>query len=240
MDKAIIFGATSGIGRKLTEILVENNYVVAITGRRLDKLEEIQAQYPGQIIIKQNDIQEVETLENVFNEIVEEFHTIDLIVQSSGIGHINPRLLWELEEETIKTNVLGVTKLYDLAYNLFRKQGYGHLVGISSIGSLRGNRAAPAYFASKAYQKSYLESLYIKTKTIPTKKVFVTDIRPGFVDTGVTLGDGVFWMVPLEKAGKQIFKAIQKKKHVAYISKRWQLIAIVLKLVPSWFLKKTI
>ena len=110
---------------------------------------------------------------------------------------------------------------------------------ISSIASLRGSRAAPVYFASKAYQKSYLEGLYIKTKSIKSNKVFITDIRPGFVDTPMALGEQLFWMVPVEKAAKQIYSAIKKKKRVAYISKRWQLIAWILKLAPAWVLKKT-
>lgn len=232
---AIVFGATSGIGKALTELLIKDNYKVAATGRRLEKLEEIKEKYPNQIVVKQNDIQQVDEVEKVFNEIVEEFETIDLIIQSSGVGFVNSELAWDKENETIQTNVVGVTKLYDLAYNLFRKQKFGHLVGISSIASIRGNRAAPAYFASKAYQKAYLESLYIKTKT--AKNVFVTDIRPGFVDTAMALGDGIFWMVPLEKATKQIYLAIKNKRRVAYISKRWRLIAWVLKLVPSWMLK---
>lgn len=234
---AIIFGATSGLGKNLTELLVKDNYKVAVTGRRLEKLEELKKNYPEQILVKQNDIQQVDDVEKVFNEIVEEFRTIDLIVQSSGVGFVNPKLNWDKQEQTILTNVYGVTKLYTLAYNLFKNQNYGHLVGISSIASIRGNRAAPDYFASKAYQKAYLESLYIKTKSIKSKQVFITDIRPGFVDTAMALGDGIFWMVPLEKATKQMYSAIKKKKRVAYISKRWRLIAWVLKIVPSWLLK---
>jgi len=238
MKKALIFGATSGIGKALTELLIADGYYVAITGRRLEKLEELATKYSDRVLIKQNDIQKVDHVEEVFHQLVDEFGHIDLIIQSSGIGHVNTALDWDKEEETILTNVLGVTKLYNLAFNLFRKQQFGHLVGITSIASLRGNRQAPSYFASKAYQKAYLESLYIKIKTIKGKKVFITDIRPGFVDTAMALGDGIFWMVPLEKAAKQIFNAVRRKRRVAYISKRWTIIAFVLKIVPTWILKK--
>jgi short-subunit dehydrogenase len=240
MKNAIVFGATSGIGKSLTEILVQEGYQVAITGRRFALLEALKNKFPNQILIKQNDIQDVKEVEKIFHEIVTEFETIDLVIQSSGVGFINPKLEWNEEEQSINTNVLGVTKLYTLTYNLFKKQQFGHLVGISSIASLRGNRAAPVYFASKAYQKAYLESLYIKTKSIQSKKVFITDIRPGFVDTAMALGDGIFWLVPLEKAVKQIHTAIKKKKRVAYISKRWRLIALVLKIAPAWLLKKAL
>lgn len=238
MKNAIVFGATSGIGKSVTRILIKEGYKVAITGRRLEKLEELRKEFPDQILVKQNDIQQIEDVEKVFNEIVLEFKTIDLVIQSSGVGFVNPKLDWDKEQQTILTNVLGVTKLYVLAYKLFKEQQFGHLVGISSIASIRGSRAAPDYFASKAYQKSYLEGLYIKTKSIKSKKVFITDIRPGFVDTPMALGDQLFWMVPLEKAAIQIYSAIKKKKRVAYISKRWQLIAWVLKIAPAWILKK--
>jgi len=240
MKTAIVFGATSGIGKEISKLLLNNGYKVAITGRRLEKLKELKSKYSDQVYIVQNDIQKVDKVEEVFNKIINEFSTVDLIIQSSGVGHINPTLDWDKEEETILTNVVGVTKLYDLSFNLFRNQGFGHLVGITSIASIRGNRGAPAYFSSKAYQKAYLESLYMKTKTIKSNKVFITDIRPGFVDTAMALGDGIFWMVPLDKAVKQIYKAIKNKKRVAYISKRWKLIALVLKIAPASLLKKMI
>ena len=239
MKNAIVFGATSGIGNALSKILIENGYNVAITGRRLENLNALKNLHPNKVTAKQNDIQEVNHLEEVFDEIVEEFKTIDLIIQSSGVGFINPKLQWDKEEQTAMTNVLGVTKIYTLAYNLFKKQQFGHLVGITSIASIRGSRAAPVYFASKAYQKSYLEGLYIKTKSIKSKKVYISEIRPGFVDTAMALGDGIFWMVPLEKAARQIYNAIKKKKRVTYVSKRWRIIAWILKLAPTWILKKT-
>ena len=240
MKTAIVFGATSGIGKEISKLLLNNGYKVAITGRRLEKLKELKSKYSDQVYIAQNDIQKVDKVEEVFNKIINEFSTIDLIIQSSGVGHINQTLDWDKEEETILTNVVGVTKLYDLSFNLFRNQGFGHLVGITSIASIRGNRGAPAYFSSKAYQKAYLESLYMKTKTIKSNKVFITDVRPGFVDTAMALGDGIFWMVPLDKAVKQIYKAIKNKKRVVYISKRWKLIALVLKMAPARLLKKMI
>lgn len=238
MPTAIVFGATSGIGKALAEKLVADGYKVAVTGRRLEKLQELQEVYPNNILVRQNDIRQAGEVEKVFNDIVYEFGHVDLVIQSSGVGFINPKLLWDKESQTIETNVLGVTKVYTLAYTLFKKQGFGHLVGITSIASLRGSRSAPVYFASKAYQKSYLEGLYIKTKSIKSKQVFITDIRPGFVDTAMALGEGIFWMVPLEKATKQIYKAIRKRKRVAYVSRRWILIAWMLKIVPAWLLKK--
>jgi short-subunit dehydrogenase len=107
MKNAIVFGATSGIGKSLTDILVKKGYRVAVTGRRLPLLEALKKEFPNQILIKQNDIQDVQDVERIFGEIVAEFDTIDLIVQSSGVGFVNPKLEWSKEEQSINTNVLG-------------------------------------------------------------------------------------------------------------------------------------
>ena len=88
MKTAIVFGATSGIGKEISELLLKDGYKVAITGRRLEKLEVLKKQYTNQVYIAQNDIQKVAQVEQVFNEIVEEFSTIDLIIQSLSLIHI--------------------------------------------------------------------------------------------------------------------------------------------------------
>lgn len=238
MPNAIIFGATSGIGKTLIHHLIKDGYTLAITGRRLQLLKDIKAEYPDNIFVHEHDVQDVEASNIVFETIIKQLKTIDLVVHSSGVGYENPELEWEKEYDTLKTNVIGATKIYDLVFNQFKKQKFGHLAAISSIASLRGSRGAPAYFASKAFQVNYLESLYLKTKEINGGKIYITDIRPGFIDTKMALGDGIFWMAPLEKATKQIYSAIKRKKRRVYISRRWNVIAWVLKVVPSWLIKK--
>ena len=238
MSNSIVFGGTSGIGKELSKKLLLDGYKVVITGRSIDLLYELKAQYPDKVKVRQNDVQDIKQTEAIFNEIADELGTVDIIIHCSGIGYENPNLEWNKEYDTLKTNVIGATKIYDLAFLLFKKQGFGHLVGISSIASLRGNRESPAYFASKAFQVNYLESLYFKAREIKGGKVHITDVRPGFVDTKMALGDGIFWMSSLDKASNQIYSAIRRKKRRVYISKRWNLIAWVLKIVPSWLMKK--
>ena len=238
MINAIVFGATSGIGKQLSEFLVNDGYQVVITGRRIKLLEEIKAQNSEAYHIKALNVQDINYSERVFHEIVKERGEIHLIIHCAGIGYENPELDWQKEYDTVKTNVLGATRIYDLAFNLFKTQGFGHLVSISSIASLRGNRHAPAYFASKAFQVNYLESLYFKAKEVKGGKVYITDIRPGYIDTRMALGDDIFWMSPLDKASRQIYRAIKRKKRRVYITKRWNIMAWVLKIVPSWLQKK--
>jgi short-subunit dehydrogenase len=234
---AVIFGATSGIGKELAKLLIADNYKVVITGRRKEKLETIKSENPDQYIIKQHDITDVASTDILFKEIVEELKTVDLIVSSSGVGGANYNLDWEIEYNTIMTNVLGTTKVYDLAYNLFKNQGFGHLVGISSIAGVRGNRHVPCYFASKSFQNSYLESLWMKANRSKKAHIYVTDIVPGFVETKMATGN-TFWKAPLDRATKQIYTAIKKKKKKAYITRRWRIVAILIRIMPAKIVMK--
>ena len=234
---ALIFGATSGIGQELARLLVKDGYKVMITGRRIERLQIIQSEKPEQYIIKQHDITDVEATKKVFEDLPSTFDTVDLIVHNSGIMQPNFNLEWDKDFPTLQTNVVGATMVYQLAYNYFKEQGHGHLVGVTSIASIRGNRQVAAYHASKAYQASYLESLWMKAQRTKKAKIHVTNILPGYVDTDIIKGD-TFWMAPVNKATQQIYTAIKRKKRKAYITKRWRLVALAMKVVPTRLLMK--
>jgi short-subunit dehydrogenase len=236
MKKAMVIGASSGIGKELAKVLVNDGYYVAITGRRLEELEKIRRTDPDKYLIRQQDVTQIEASEKVFKELVQELKTIDLIVYSSGVAEPNYDLEWKKEVPTLETNVLAAVKIYGLAYNFFKKQGNGHLVGISSVAGIRGNRHAPAYFASKAFQTNYLESLWMKAKRSKSA-IRITDVVPGFVDTKMAFGD-TFGMASVEKATKQIYAAIKRKKKKAYITRRWWLIACILRFLPAGWIAK--
>jgi len=162
---------------------------------------------------------------------------IDLIIICSGTGDLNYDLDFSIEKRTIETNVIGFTCACDWALNYFIKQGNGHLVGITSVAGIRGNKEGPSYYASKSYQINYLEGM--RQKVISSKKpIYVTDIRPGLVDTDMAKGEGLFWVASVEKAGKQIYKAIKNKKKIAYITKRWRLVYEFLKRIPNIIYEK--
>lgn len=108
---------------------------------------------------------------------------------------------------------------------------------ISSVAALRGGRDCPAYNASKSYISNYLEGIRYKIKK-DGLNITVTDIRPGLVDTEMAKGDGLFWVQPVEKVARQIYAKIKKKKDVAYVTKRWRIIAFILKYLPDWLFNK--
>ena len=58
-------------------------------------------------------------------------------------------------------------------------------------------------------------------------------VRPGFVDTAMAKGEGLFWITPLDKAVQQIYRAILRRKKVAYVSKRWKYVALLLRMIPA-------
>lgn len=231
MKKAIIIGATSGIGKGLAKLLVVNGYKVGITGRRTELLEELKSENPNSYYVKTFDITDIIKVAEKLEELTAELGGLDLAVICSGTGDMNETLDFNVEKRTIDTNVIGFTCVADWVFNYFEKQKSGHLVGISSIAGLRGSRQAPSYYASKAYQINYLEGVRQKATKLEGQ-IFVTDIRPGLVDTEMAKGEGLFWVASVDKATRQIYKAIKKKKKIVYVTKRWGLIATILGLIP--------
>ncbi len=231
MKKAIIIGATSGIGKGLAKLLADNNYKVGLTGRRTEFLNELKNENPNSYFIKSFDVTDTKIAIEKLEELTTELGGLDLLILSSGTGDLNENLDFEIEKRTIDTNALGFTCVADWTFNHFEKQKFGHLVAISSVGGLRGSRQGPAYNATKAYQINYIEALRQKAKFLKYP-IIVTDIRPGFVDTDMAKGDGQFWVSTVDKATLQIFEAIKKKKKIVYVTKRWWLIGAILKRIP--------
>jgi short-subunit dehydrogenase len=229
--KAIIIGSTSGIGKAIAEKFAKENYLVGITGRTGEILEDMKQDHPNNFIPCIIDVKNTEDTLKKIKHLIDSLGGLDLLIICSGIGDINRTLDFKLEEETIKTNILGFTSIVDFATNYFINKGEGHLVALTSIAGLRGSALAPSYNASKSYQINYLEGVRQKLNKT-NKKIIITDVRPGLVDTAMAKGEGLFWVAKVEKAANQICKAINKQSKVVYVTRRWLIIAIILKLIP--------
>jgi short-subunit dehydrogenase len=227
----IIIGATSGIGRALFERYIVEGNSLGIVGRRTHLLDELQHQHPSNTYTATADITKQDEIEKAIYTLHTELGSFDLAIVCSGTGDLNPSLDYDVERPTIDTNVTGWTFVVDTLYHIFAKQGYGHLVAITSIGGLRGEPMAPAYSATKAYQINYMEALRKKAFKAGGK-ITVTDVRPGLVDTAMAKGDGLFWVMPVEKVARQICTAIRRKKSKVYVTKRWHFLAIINKNLP--------
>ena len=233
----VIIGATSGIGKALFEKYASGDNRICIVGRRANLLEELSWKYPSKTISVKADITNLEEIDRAINALHKEMEHIDLAIVCSGTGDINATLDYNVERPTIDTNVIGWTYVIDMFYHIFELQGHGHLVAITSAGGLRGEPMAPAYSASKAYQINYMEALRKKAYK-SRRQITVTDIRPGLVDTAMAKGEGLFWVMPVEKVANQIITAIRKKKSKAYVTKRWHILAIINKILPYCLYKR--
>lgn len=261
MPKVIIIGATSGIGRGLASVFFEEGYSIGITGRRVELLESLKSELIGsksevhsdkqnteRCFVQPMDLKNIESSMDQLNDLIKALGGMDLIVLNSGVGFRHDTLNFEEEKETIDVNVTGFVALANLSFNYFiakgqaqndaaplsnQSKGLTQIVGISSIASLRGRDEAPAYNASKAFISTYMEGLRHKSVKY-NRNIFITDIRPGFVQTAMASNPRAFWSAPVEKASRQIYKAIKKKKKTVYITKRWKLIAILLHIIPDW------
>ena len=233
----LIIGATSGIGRALFEKYVVDGNCIGIVGRRTHLLDELRQEHPDTTITATADITKQDEIARAIDDLSAELKDIDLAIVCSGTGNINATLDYVVERPTIDTNITGWTFVINTLYHIFEQQGHGHLVAITSAGGLRGEPMAPAYSASKAYQINYMEALRKKAYK-SGNHIHVTDIRPGLVDTAMAKGEGLFWVMPVEKVAHQIVAAIHKQKSKVYVTKRWHILAIINKNLPFSIYKK--
>ena len=222
----LIIGATSGIGNSLYSHYISCGNRVAIMGRRKNLLDSLCAENPANTLALQVDISDINSFSHAFTEVIKSFKNIDLAILCAGIGELNEALDVKQELTTLSTNVIGWTNVADTLYKHFEENGKGHLVTITSVGGLQPTPIAPSYSASKAFQINYTKSLQVKARKTG---ITVTEIRPGLVDTRMAKGNGLFWVMPLETVTKQIIKAINNKKKLCVVTKRWRILNYIAK-----------
>lgn len=122
--RAIIVGATSGIGLEVVKVLAEKGWLVGIAGRRQELLQQIQRKHLNIVATEQIDVTKADATERL-QTLIGKMGGMDLYFHSSGIGYQNTELDMELELATIETNAVGVT-----AYSF--SSGVSSLVGCGS------------------------------------------------------------------------------------------------------------
>lgn len=230
MRRAIIVGASSGLGRALAKVMSRDGWALGLAGRNTEVLESLKAELGGEAHVARLDVTDTASVPAALDALKQSLGEVDCLVVSSGIGTYNRKLEWELEQRTIATNVDGFAACANWGARHFFERKGGHLVGLSSVASLRGSGAVPAYNASKAFMSNYMEGLRFNLFKFG---VTVTDVRPGYVDTPMTEGQqGMFWVVDADTAARQIYRAILRKRAVAYVPRRWAIVAALIRLVP--------
>lgn len=113
MQKIIIIGATSGIGRGLAEAYIQEDCLIGIIGRRENLLQEIYTQDKNKLFYQVCDITDVQTSIQCLETLVQEMGGMDILTICAGTGELNPELSYQLEEPTLLTNVIGFANIAD-------------------------------------------------------------------------------------------------------------------------------
>ncbi|ARS90879.1 SDR family NAD(P)-dependent oxidoreductase [Natrarchaeobaculum aegyptiacum] len=237
---AIVVGASSGIGEALARAFADRGYEVGLTARRTERLKRIGSEMPTRAYVATMDVADPEDAREGFFELADAMQSVDVVVISAGVADVNYDLEWDLERRTIDVNVRGFAAIATAALEYFESNPDsasdrdGHLVGISSVAAHFGNGGTQVYNASKSFVSRYLEGLRNR-QAGSDANVIVTTIEPGFVDTDLSYGS--FWECSPETAADQILRAIEKERHHAYVTRRWRLVAWVLKATPESVLR---
>ena len=241
MKRAVVIGASSGIGRQVAQLLAQDGWNVGIAARRIKALEDLKRIAPDRIFTAEIDVTAEEAPRKLLS-LINELDGMQLFFYASGIGWQNRDLEAEKELATLETNATGFTRMVGTAFRYFAENAGGHIAVISSIAGTKGLGPAPAYSATKALQNTYIEALE-QLAHMRKLNISFTDIRPGFVDTPLLhpavpsrqASESTFhypMLISSHFVAKQIIKAIYKKKHVIVVDWRWRIITSLWRYIP--------
>lgn len=240
--RAIVIGASSGIGAALVRKLVAEGYVVAALARRLEQLQTVcetaNDTGPGQAVPYAHDVTDYEVIPALFQQITQDLGGLDVIAYVAGIQLAVGLYEYNFakDEAMVKVNMLGAVAWLNEAAERFTRAGAGHILAVSSIAGDRGRVGSPVYNASKAGLNAYLEAL---RNRLSRHGVTVTTIKPGFVDT-VLLENApkTFWVISTDEAAQQIYRALRWRLQTVYVPLRWTLVGLALHHVPSFIFRR--
>lgn len=239
--RAVVVGASSGIGAALVKRLAFQGYTVAALARTESKLralaESVNANFPesprARVTTYIHDVNDTESVRQLFQDIVYELGGLDLIVYVAGLQlAVNENEFnFDKDRQMIDVNLMGAIAWLNQAALRFERARSGHIVGISSIAGDRGRVGSPVYNTSKAALNTYLEAL---RNRLARRGVTVTTIKPGFVDTpNLANASKTFWVISPEDAAAQIYLAIRRKRGTVYVPRRWEIVGLIIRHIPS-------
>ncbi len=176
MQKVLITGSSSGIGKIIAQTLANKGYEVFQTGRR---------EINGLKNYKQADLSSLESVKNLYNYIKNEFGAIDILINNAGIYHYSPIEKMTEEEiiQTFNTNFLSHYYLTGLVIPDMKKNKFGRIVNIASISGVVGEANASLYAASKSAFFGFSKSLALE---VAKDNITINSISPGWVEGNLT------------------------------------------------------
>jgi short-subunit dehydrogenase len=219
----LITGASSGLGEEMARQFAALGYDLALCARRTDRLEglrsEIAAAHPDRRIeLKALDVNDDEAVFRVFREFAADFGSLDRVIINAGLGK-GAALgtgRYAANKATAMTNFVAALAQTEAAMEIFRAQESGHLVMVSSMSAMRGQRKAiTTYAATKAGVAALAEGLQNEN----VKGVDVSIIYPGYIRSEMNekVEQRTKFMVDTETGVKAMVDAIEKRKAKANV-----------------------
>ena len=237
MKKAIVIGASSGLGQEVARLFLKQGWSIGVAARRLEPLEQLRELSPDRVQTQAIDVTSDDATA-ALDELIDKVGGMDLLFYAAGVGKQNMELEPSIELGTVTTNGLGFTRMIGAAYRYMAAHGGGHIAAISSIAGTKGLGAAPSYSATKAFQATYLQALEQQANMRKLNITF-TDLRPGFVATPL-LGDNPKYPMLLEtkKVAREMVKAVNRHRHVQVIDWRWRITTALWRRIPRWLWRR--
>lgn len=235
-QKAIVIGASSGIGAELVKVLAQDGCQVAAVARRRDRLVALAQQFPGKVLPYEHDVRKVDDAAALFERITGDLGGLDLVIYSSGVmAKVDPdEYSLEKDREMVETNLLACIAWLNLAAIRFGNVGSGTIVGIGSVAGDRGRRGQPVYNATKGGQAIYLEAL---RNRLSGRGVTVVTIKPGPVDTDLLKHSNFKNPMPVGVAAKKILK-LSRRQGEHYLKFSHRVIFGLIRIIPGWIFRR--
>ena len=188
-QKAIITGASKGIGKSIAFKLAEHGCDLFLLSRNQDSLDSVKSSilkdFDINIKTYPTDIGDYESVNKTFSDIISNHSRVDILVNNAGITKDNILARMSLEEwnSVINTNLTGYFNCCKAVIKQMIKQKYGRIINISSIIGINGNSGQTNYAASKAGIIGLTKSL---SKEVGSRNITVNAIAPGFIQTEMT------------------------------------------------------
>jgi len=249
--RAIIVGASRGIGAALARRLAGEGYTLALLARRADLLaslcDEINAAagetralaYPHDVTdLVAKCATTYDSVPDLLQRMLADLGGLDLFIYNTGISLPVGLKKYDFEKDrrTTEVNYLGALAWLNPVAAMFQSLKSGQIVALSSVAGERGRVGNPSYNASKAALTCYLEAL---RNRLSRYGVNVLTAKPGFVDTNMIVGaKGTFWVISAEQAAADICRAIRRRRQQVYTPARWQLVMLIVRNIPSFIFRR--
>lgn len=245
--RAIVVGASSGIGAAVAKRLAREGATVGLVARRAERLESVGAEVEaagGTAVLVEHDVTDYDSVPAAFDGLVAGLGGLDLIVYAAGAMPAvdEHEYAFEKDRQMVEVNLLGAMAWLNPAAAHMEAARSGVIVGISSIAGERGRRGNPGYGASKAALTVWLEGLRNKADRYGVR---VVTVKPGFVDTEMFRSAGLEGTPPglspisADACAAKILAMARKGALSGFVPRRWGLVAMIISAIPSWLFRKT-